>query len=131
MPEHMLSDADESPLAAYIREFMGVGPNEPVVAVTPQFTRTDGKNPYWHPKNALGLDALKTAPAAILLDLGLREWDKGHWLYPGEWYNHIPAGYEVLDINGKIKRFDPDVTDNDIRFGCLAYGFREENPNPR
>lgn len=63
-----------------------------------------------------------------LKEVGLRAWDEpdGHgrvlMLLPGEWYQHIPRGYEIVDINGNAERFEPGVTDDDIRFGCLAYG---------
>jgi hypothetical protein len=43
-------------------------------------------------------------------------------LFPGEWYPRIPADFPIVTINGCAERFVPGVTDDDIRFGCLAYG---------
>lgn len=43
-------------------------------------------------------------------------------LIPGEWYNSIPEGFELIDICGHKELFKKGETDNDIRFGCLAYG---------
>lgn len=45
------------------------------------------------------------------------------WLFPKEWYNSIPDGLEVIDINGGKEEFKRHETDSDIRFGALAYGF--------
>lgn len=43
-------------------------------------------------------------------------------LIPGEWYNSIPEGFELYDICGHKELFKKGETDDDIRFGCLAYG---------
>ena len=44
------------------------------------------------------------------------------WLFPDEWYSAIPAGLPIININAASELFVPGVTDDDIRFGCLAYG---------
>lgn len=59
-----------------------------------------------------------------LLILCLQKWEDDHWLYPGEWYDYIPEGYEVVTITGKKEPFRKGKTDDDIRFGCLPYGFK-------
>lgn len=43
-------------------------------------------------------------------------------LFPAEWYASIPAGFPIVDINGKLEDFEPGKTDDDRRFGLLAYG---------
>jgi len=43
-------------------------------------------------------------------------------LLPGEWYNSIPEGFKLYSITGREERFKKGVTDDDQRFGCLAYG---------
>lgn len=48
--------------------------------------------------------------------------DYGLWLFPYQWYPHIPEGMELLDINGETELFKKGVTDDDMRFGVLAYG---------
>jgi hypothetical protein len=126
MPEFDLAFGDENPLAKQIREALGVGDYEKVRVVTPQFERTDGKTIKYFPKTEAEFDALKKAPKDILIDIGLKLWDKGHWLYPGEWYDFIPEGYPITDINGVTEPFRKGKTDNDIRFGCLAYGFKRD-----
>jgi len=46
-----------------------------------------------------------------------------HYLLPGEWYKHLPEGYEFVSIFGDKEIFKPGQSDDDIRFGCLSYGF--------
>lgn len=50
------------------------------------------------------------------------------WLFPAEWYAAIPAGFPVTDINGCIEPFIPGKTDDDRRFGLLAYGMMIKLP---
>lgn len=126
MPEHDLAFGDESSLAAEVRDVLGVGPYDQVVAVTPQFERLEGGKPPWTPKTMQEFASLEKLSDAALRLLCLKQWDKGHWLYPGEWYDSIPKDYIVVDISGQGKPFLPGRTDRDIRFGCLAYGFKRE-----
>ena len=49
--------------------------------------------------------------------------DEVHYLFPHEWYNSIPNGYKVIDINGEKEKFINGKSDDDKRFGCLPYGF--------
>jgi hypothetical protein len=98
---------------------------------TPQFERPKD----WRPALAAppSWDALKTADSNHLLQWGLRRWNdpqeddwphKGIvlWLLPGEWYEIIPDGMRFMDINGEEEIFKKGKTDDDIRFGCLAFG---------
>lgn len=107
--------------------------------ILPQFTRPDGEpGPAAPPADREAFDALSTLPDTALEELGLRPWgrefehDDGTetgrtlWLFPGEWYSAIPAGLPVVDINFRVRAFAPGKTDNDIRFGCLAYGIAKE-----
>jgi hypothetical protein len=75
---------------------------------------------------------------------GLRLWDNGLMLIPHAWYPHIPVGYVLECINGKLHKFRPYprnidgridwaavegenadyYTDDDRRFGYLAYGIQ-------
>lgn len=50
------------------------------------------------------------------------EVDMQLWLIPGEWYNVIPDGFELITITGEKHLFQRNRTDNDTRFGCLAFG---------
>ncbi len=121
--EYELKPGDESELSHKIREAIGVGDFEKVRVVLPQFERTDGKKIVYFPKTKDEFDKLKTLPKDILKEIGLQEWEDGHWLYPKEWYDFIPQHYPIVDIFGNEENFEKGITDNDIRFGCLAYGF--------
>jgi hypothetical protein len=48
------------------------------------------------------------------------------WLFPYDWYNLIPNGFIVTDINGAKHPFEHGLSNDDARFGCLFYGvFRD------
>lgn len=68
-----------------------------------------------------------------LYELGLHPWgyekedtgrDTGRqlWLFPLSYYEHIPAGFPIVSIDWTHEAFMPGVTDNDTRFGYLAFG---------
>lgn len=67
-----------------------------------------------------------------LYSLGLQPWgneevdgvetDKELWLFPMSFYDHIPAGFPIVYIDFERAAFMPNVTDNDTRFGFLAFG---------
>lgn len=124
-----LGSASSSPTAAAIRMAIGAGPNEDIEVITPQFTRPVGEPAPLHPPaDAVGFDALRACPAEALLVIGLRRWGddpeskRTLWLFPGEWYASIPAGYEIVNIFFETKKFSRGECSNDIRFGCLSYG---------
>jgi len=103
-----------------------------VEIVTPQFTRPAN----WTPPQSAPADfeVLRKMSASALRELGLRPWGRREdadgneiagetlYLFPGEWYWSIPAGFEVVDIFFETEKFVPGRTDNDIRFGCLSFG---------
>lgn len=149
MPEGELAYGDENEVAKKIREALGVGDYETVRVITPQFDRTDGKKITWFPTCAEDLDKLKSAPPDILRDLGMNcwataedpehsSWELAHirkrgfvgalWLFPHEWYQHIPAGYPIVNIFFSQEKFEPGETDDDKRFGCLPYGIMGPKP---
>lgn len=106
---------------------MGVKPGDKISIITPQFERTDGIDvalPSFSPEDWA---SLYTKDHDELIAMGLGVWedtDAGkHYLFPKEWYSIIPEGLAVKSISGDIEPFQPGVTDNDYRFGCLAYGF--------
>lgn len=120
-----------------IREKLNIPPEDTVVFHTPQFERkARDPAPGVLVPDAAVFASLATAPIPVLRELGLRafgsipEGEDGNdkpgapilYLFPGEWYAHIPAGFEVVDIMGNRERFEPGVSDDDIRFGCLPYG---------
>lgn len=83
---------------------------------------------------------IESAPKDILKKMGVDVWEsydgakkakestylqpgEYHYLFPGEWYDYIPEGFEVINISGETERFKRGETDDDKRYGCLAYGF--------
>ena len=94
---------------------------------TPQFHRTDGVTVSAPSLTAEEWANLGKLPLDRVRQMGCQMWEddaKGiHWLFPGEWYPHIPPGTMITSICGDVEPFQPGVTDDDIRFGALAYGF--------
>lgn len=110
---------------------------------TPQFRREPGAPaPAAPPQDAQAWEDLRKLDRKALRELGLRPWndptaddsENAHdakdsplktyvlMLFPGEWYEHIPEGYKIVDIFGVREVFEAGTTDNDIRFGCLPFG---------
>lgn len=113
------------------REAADVPEDVEVVLMTPQFERPKNEPaPCSYPGHDV-LASLQRASVAELPEFGLCPWndpaerqfgDRTLWLLPGEWYSRLPAGFAFTTIMGREEVFDPGVTDDDIRFGCLAYG---------
>lgn len=96
--------------------------NSPTYIVSrPQFDRPDGKKASAPPEP---FSAVCSMAREKLHELGCQNWDDSLVLFPAEWYDHIPNGFLVTDINGDVEPFQHGSTDNDRRFGCLAYGIR-------
>lgn len=58
-------------------------------------------------------------------ELRFQRWDEEHpelWLFPLYLVPIIPEGLEVTSISGNKYKYEKDKADNDIRFGCVAYG---------
>jgi hypothetical protein len=111
-------------------EILGIEPGEKVEILTPQFKREYKLEIDWKPESVYEFNEVKKFPSELLLKMGVRKWsenkDTGEiiYIYPGEWYNLIPEGYPIVDINDEEELFNKEKTDDDIRFGCLAYGFK-------
>ena len=99
---------------------IGVEPGDTLTISTPQFERTDGVKPIANPGDVI--HNLHKLDEKTLRALGLAPWDDKLWLIPHEWFIHIPLGFELLCIDGAEESFDPAKTDDDMRFGMLAYG---------
>ena len=119
-------------------EILGVKPGEKVNILTPQFEREYELEIDWEPESVAEFNTLKSLPKEVLKKMGIRIWDKDektnevYYLYPGEWFNIIPEGYPIVDIWAKDELFSKETSGDDIRFGCLAYGFmRIENETPQ
>ena len=58
-------------------------------------------------------------------ELRFQRWDEEQpdlWLFPLYLVPIIPEGLEVTFISGEKAKYEKDKMDNDIRFGCVAYG---------
>lgn len=122
----LMLDATDPDFANQLKAALGVQDGDTVVISTPQFDRTDGCVITYFPRTVAEFDALKELPHDTLKKIGLGVWAEGHYLYPKEWYWNIPAGYMVDVISDETEPFVPGETDDDIRFGYLAYGFKVE-----
>jgi hypothetical protein len=120
-----------------IREAIGAGPDDEIHIMTPQFERPAGlPEPGAPPVDMVAFVAeVPRMSPEMLRKAGLGAWgcpedaegneihDQGMlWLLPGEWYPHLPAGLKITTISFEEETFVPGKTDDDIRFGCLAYG---------
>ena len=105
--------------------FLGVGDYEKVEVLLPQFERIDGRKIGYIPRTHREYKQLEAASTKVLVSIGCQQWDENIWLYPAEWYDFIPEEYIVVNINGKSEPFHKGVTDDDRRFGVLAFGFEQ------
>lgn len=55
----------------------------------------------------------------------LLEEDEVILLFPGEWFESIPEGFITTGLFGEEESWEKAKSDDDIRFGCLAYGIRK------
>lgn len=79
------------------------------------------------PASPADWDALRTKTRAELEALGCAPWETQAdgsclMLFPATWYDSIPAGFEITSISGRKEQFAPGKTDDDRRYGALAYG---------
>lgn len=117
---------DDPDFGKKLMEAIGAKPGEKVEFMTPQFKRTDGLQV---PLPLFDFNKLHTLSEATLKAIGCGKWDDPDkdgnvlWLYPCEWYDHIPEGHEMTCISGEKERFKKGETDDDMRHGMLAYGF--------
>jgi hypothetical protein len=97
--------------------------------ITPQFERTPNMpDPTKPPRTKGEWAALRKNTPVELRAMGCAVWaaEKGStlMLFPGEWCDSIPEGFELESISKRVFRFEKKKADRDIRFGCLAYGIR-------
>ncbi len=122
-----------------------MGKSKQVIEIVgPQFNRDKKIKNQFIPKTKKEfLSAIENAKKSDLKKWGFAAWcsyktdiaDEGrsylepgetHYLFPAEWYNCIPNGFEVLDIFGMTEKFKKGSSDDDRRFGCLCYGIKRK-----
>lgn len=76
-------------------------------------------------KNAgtLTIADIRAIPKDKLWNFGFGNFDGKLVLVPLYLYSMIKDGEELVDIFGDVVMKGRDVMDDDIRYGCLAYGF--------
>ena len=129
--EFEILNADSPTFAEDFIRAIGVRPGEKISLVAPQFRRTNGVVVRYFPTTNAEFKALTQLSDENLKKIGLGCWGEIPedrptemlWLFPGEWYECIPDGLEMVDIFGDREYFKRGVSDDDIRFGCLPYGF--------
>ena len=88
----------------------------------------------WKTENIPLID-LSEMTVETALELRFQKWDSDSNLYliPLWFKPLIPIGIELTCINGEKIVYDGNNIDDDIRFGCLAYGIEitEEHKNDR
>lgn len=123
----VILDASDPDFTSKLTAALGVKPGETLKIVMPQFERTNGMAITYRPNTPEEYEALKSLDSESLKKIGCQVWDKKHgvvtWLYPHEWYDHIPEGTEIVDICGNVEIFKHGETDDDKRFGALSFGF--------
>ena len=123
-------NASDPDFGVRFREALGLKIGDKVVIRGPQFNRTDGRIVSYVPDTPEEYENLHKLSRANLIKIGCCIWEttksQTHWLYPGEWFESIPEGTEILSINGRREAFHKETESDDIRFGCLAYGFLQK-----
>lgn len=108
-----------------LREAIGAEPGDTINITTPQFARpSDMPPPPCLPASEEQWRRLKFMSVIEAEERGFGNWEDNMFLLPCEWYAHIPPWLEVECINGEVGLWGDKQRDNDIRFGCLAYGIR-------
>jgi len=123
----VILDASDKNFVEDLKKAIGLKDGETLQISTPTFNRTDGRLVTYLPNTPQEYDAIKNLSPESLKKVGCQIWDKEngktHWLYPCEWYEHIPDGTEVVSISGNTDIFFKEKTDDDRRYGVLAFGF--------
>lgn len=122
----LMLDMDSPTFTEDFANATGLQPGDTLEIVTPQFERVDGVQvPVLVDFN--DWENLHKKDEATLTALGFGVWEvtekEKHWLFPKEWYNSIPEGHPIIYITGERAEFKRGETDDDYRFGCLAFGF--------
>lgn len=147
----MLKDHTDDELREFIGELLGISPNEVLLPhidredeiedeldILEEFYQENGERTHpieinWIPKSYKELEAfIELAPHEDMKKMGVEIWERFedddkneviHYLFPVEWYDHIPKGFPVVDIWGETNPFNKKDYDNKALFGCLAFGF--------
>ncbi len=125
----LVLDANDPNFADKLAQALGVGKGGEIEITTPVHNRTDGVIVSYLPNTLQEYQKMHELSEETLLKIGCQLWDEEggvrHWLYPKEWFNYIPDGFEVYDICGKVHMFNRSNFSDDARYGALAFGFMQ------
>lgn len=114
-----------------LRAALGMKPGDKLRAAYPIFERSDTVIISYVPNTEQEYDALCLMSDESLKKIGCQVWEDNrfwtHWLYPVQWYEDIPDGYEVTTIAGQKEIFMLGKTSCDARNSALGYGFIKQN----
>jgi hypothetical protein len=111
--------------------------NDDVYVAGVSTERTDGRTPMPPPNGDAAWAALRKLPMPALAQLGCRAWNdpadpspgdverfgaKVLMLFPGNWIDAVPEGYEITTINGAVRAFAHAREVGDRREGVLSFG---------
>lgn len=124
MKKAKLPTSAKNPTARKIRKAIGVSDTAPVNYTMRPRDRDPRQPPPSPPPDMAGFEALHKLTGKELTALGLGAWDGKIWLFPGDWYDHIPEGFPIENISNKKSLFERGKTPSDLGFGMLAFGIR-------
>ena len=123
----LMLDANDKDFIDNLLKALDIKEGDILNITTPKFARIDGRIISYAPQTLEEYEALKLMTPENLEKVGCQVWEKTqetiHWLYPVEWYGYIPEGLQVVNICGDTEKFRKGFSDDDKRFGALAYGF--------
>ena len=106
MKKTKLPTSAQDPTARKIRKAIGVSDTAPVnYTMRPRDRDPRQPPPTTPPTDMAGFEALHKLTGAELTALGLGNWDGKIWLFPGDWYDHIPEGFPIENISNKKSLF--------------------------
>lgn len=56
----------------------------------------------------------------------MKKWDEELWLLTPKEYEKLPDGVQLKCIDGEYVVKGKDIIDDDVRFGCLAFGLTHD-----
>lgn len=85
---------------------------------------TDTNAPYRKRRNRrVSISEIKSMSTDEWDSLGIRRWDEQLRVLPLWMYNYVADGERLTCIDGKVVTKGTDAIDDDVRGGCIAYGF--------
>lgn len=123
----VMLDMNDPDFSTKLITAIGAKEGEVIEVTGPQFTRTDGLEV---PLPVCDFAKMPDLAEETLLAIGCQKWNEPDqngnvtWLYPHEWFPHLPKGLDIVSITGSKATFDPESTDNGMRFGALSFGFK-------